>query len=114
MAIKYSRKKPDMSRNTALAGKTVYSCGMNVTYNDLGYAVRASNPHHPHFKGTTRSLPAQPIEDALAGKPWEEPSHEGLIEWDDYINNGGVRPDEKAGAAPASGQTEVCHGSERA
>lgn len=101
--IKYSRKMPDVSRNPALAGKTVYSRGMNVTYDKNGYAVKASNPHHPNFKGTTRSIPAQPIADALAGKPWEEPSHEGLIEWEDYINNGGVRPDEKAGETPADG-----------
>ena len=105
--IRYSRKGPDMSRNTALAGRTVYSRGMNVTYNELGYAVKSYNPHHPHFKGTTRSLPAQPIEDALAGMPWEEPSHEGLIEWEDFINNGGVRPAGGAGEAPADDQTEV-------
>ena len=104
---KYSRKKPDMSRKMALAGKTVYSRGMNVTYDSNGYAVTSENPHHPHFRGTTRSIPAQPIEDALAGKPWEEPSHEGLIEWEDFINSGGVRPEDKAREAPASEETEV-------
>ena len=105
--IKYSRKKPDMSRNTALAGKTVYSRGMNVTYNDLGYAVNAYYPSHPQFKGTTRSIPAQPIADALAGKPWQEPSHEGLIEWEDFISNGGVCPDGESGETPANDGTEV-------
>ena len=96
MGIRYSRRMPDMSRNTALAGKTVYTCGMNVTYDEDGYAVRAQNPHHPHFKGTTKSLPAQPIEEALAGKPWEEPSHEGLTEWEDYLENGGVLPESES------------------
>ena len=86
MGIRYSKKNVDMSRNEALAGKTVYTRDMNVIYDERGYAVKAYNPHHPHFAGTTRSIPAQPIEDALAGKPWEEPSHEGLIEWEDFVN----------------------------
>ena len=90
MGIRYSRKMPDMSRNTALAGKTVYTRGMNVTYDELGYAVRAINPHHPSYAGTTMSIPAQPIEDALAGRPWEEPSHEGLTEWEDVLEKGGA------------------------
>lgn len=79
----YSQKMPDMSQNPALAGKTVYSCGMNVTYDENGYAVKTVNPHHPNYKGTTMSICAQPIEDALAGKEWVEPSHEGLTEWGD-------------------------------
>ena len=79
----YSQKMPDMSQNSALAGKTVYTCGMNVTYDENGYAVKTVNPHHPNYKGTTMSICAQPIEDALAGKKWVEPSHEGLAEWGD-------------------------------
>lgn len=74
---------PDMGRNEALAGKTVYAGGMNITYDGSGYAVKAYNPHHPNYAGTSKSLAAQPIEDALAGKPWEEPSREGLTEWGD-------------------------------
>ena len=72
---------PDMSRNTALAGKTVYSRGMNVTYDDNGYAVKASNPHYSGYEGTTRSVTAQPIADALAGNPWTPPDTSGLREW---------------------------------
>jgi len=79
----YSEKMPDMSQNPALAGKTVYSCGLNVTYDKDGYAVRTVNPNHPNYAGTTMSIKAQPIEDALAGKEWVEPSHEGLTEWGD-------------------------------
>lgn len=89
MAIQYSQKMPDMSRNTALAGKTVYSRGMNVTYDDNGYAVKASNPHHSSFAGTTRSVTAQPIEDALAGKAWTAPDTSGLRDWNDVIDSGG-------------------------
>lgn len=88
MSISYSRKMPDYSRNRKLAGKTVYSRGMNVTYNDLGYAVKAVNPHHPNYAGTTMSVKAQPIEDALAGKPWTPPDTSGLRDW-----NGGISPD---------------------
>lgn len=82
MATQYSSKMPDMSRNTALAGKTVYSNGMNVTYDSNGYATRASNPNHSSYAGTTRSVHAQPIEDALAGKEWTPPDTSGLREWD--------------------------------
>ena len=78
-----------MSRNTALAGKTVYSNGMNVTYNDQGYAVRAENPSHSSFAGTTKSVAAQRIEDALAGKEWTPPDTSGLRDWADVIKAGG-------------------------
>ena len=90
MAARYSQQMPDMSRNTALAGKTVYSRGMNVTYNERGYAVKARNPDHPQFKGTTMSVHAQPIEDALAGRPWTPPDTTGLREWEDVINESGA------------------------
>ena len=83
---------PDMSRNMALAGKTVYSCGMNVTYNELGYAVKAVNPNHKSYAGTTMSVPAQPKEDALAGKPWM-PDYAGLVDW----NNGSPDYSKKIG-----------------
>lgn len=63
-------KMPDMGRNVALAGKTVYTCNRNVYYNERGYAVMCWDPSKPRFKGTTRSVVQQPIEDALAGKPW--------------------------------------------
>lgn len=79
----YSIKQPDLSQNPALAGKTVYSCGMNVTYDKDGYAVKTVNPNHPNYAGTTMSIKAQPIELALKGEPWAEPSHEGLKEWGD-------------------------------
>lgn len=89
MSISYSKKMPDRSRNKALAGKTVYSRGMNVVYDEGGYAVKSWNPHHPNYKGTTKSVPAQPIEDALAGKPWTPPDTSGLRDW-----NGGAAPDD--------------------
>ena len=81
MAIQYNWKKPDMSRNMDLAGKTVYSRGMNVTYDENGYAVSAENPHYSGFAGTTRSVAAQPKEDALAGKSWTPPDTSDLVEW---------------------------------
>ena len=88
MATRYSRKQPDMSRNPALAGKTVYTRGMNVTYDENGYAVNAVNPDHKLYKGTTMSVHAQPKEDALAGKPWTWPDTSGLRGW-----NHGIDPD---------------------
>lgn len=88
MAISYSRKAPDRSRNTALAGKTVYANGMNVTYDANGYAVKAWNPHHKNYKGTTKSVPAQPVKDALNGKEWTPPDANGLKDW-----NGGEAPE---------------------
>ena len=90
VSVPYSSKMPDMSRNKALAGKTVYSRGMNVTYDDQGYAVKAINPDPPNFKGTTKSIHAQPIEDALAGKPWTPPDTSGLRDWDDIISSDGL------------------------
>ena len=87
MAVK--NPMPDMSRNTALAGKTVYSGGMNVTYDDRGYAVRATNPNHSNYKGTTMSVAAQPKADALAGKEWTPPDTSGLINWGDGTGMGG-------------------------
>lgn len=80
MQAEYSQKMPDMSRNQKLAGKTVYDCGMNVHYDQDGYAVWSKNPHHENFKGTTMSVTAQPKADALAGKPWTE-DWTGLVYW---------------------------------
>ena len=58
---------PDMSRNMALAGKTVSTRGMNVTYNELGYAVKAVNYNHRFFAETSKSICAPSKEAALAG-----------------------------------------------
>ncbi len=85
----YSGRMPDMSRDERLAGQTVYTNGMNVTYNDQGYAVSAINPHHSRYDGTTRSVTAQPKEDALAGKPWEAPDTSALVDWGDGTGMGG-------------------------
>ena len=43
VATAYSTKQPDMSRREDLAGKTVSSNGMNVTYDENGYATSATN-----------------------------------------------------------------------
>lgn len=59
---------PDMSRNMALAGKTVSSKGMNVTYDELGYAVSATNFNHKVFEGTMQSVRAPSIEAVLGGE----------------------------------------------
>lgn len=63
----YSIKMPDMSRNMALAGKTVSTRGMNVTYNEKGYAVSATNYDHRLFAGTSKSICAPSKEAVLAG-----------------------------------------------
>ena len=65
--ILYSVKKPDMSWNLALAGKTVSSRGMNVTYNENGYAVEATNYTHRFFAQTSMSIRAPSKEAVLAG-----------------------------------------------
>ena len=50
---------PDMSRNKDLAGQTVSKGGYNITYNDQGYAVKATNYKHDHFSGTEKSVAAK-------------------------------------------------------
>ena len=87
MATKYSTKQPDMSRNTALAGKTVYSNGMNVTYDSQGYATTATNPNHSSYAGTTRSVHAQDKDAALRGESWT-PDYTGLVNWGDGAGMG--------------------------
>lgn len=62
----YSIKGPDMSRNMALAGKTVSSKGMNVTYDENGYAVKAVNCGHKTFAETSKSIFAPSKEAVLA------------------------------------------------
>ena len=62
----YAIKPPDMSRNIALAGKTVSSRGMNVTYDELGYAVSATNYGHKIFAGTEKGVRAPSKEAVLA------------------------------------------------
>ena len=71
----------DMSRNKDLAGKTVYSKGMNVHYLPNGYCGFAYNPQHYNYIDTTMSIRFQNKEDALAGKPWDKPSLMGLVDW---------------------------------
>lgn len=63
----YSIKGPDMSRNKALAGTTVSSRGMNVTYDADGYAVKAVNYGHRLYVQTSKSIRAPSMEAALAG-----------------------------------------------
>ena len=87
MAVKYSTKQPDMGRNTALAGKTVYSNGMNVTYDSNGYATKATNPDHGNYAGTTRSVHAQDKDAALRGESWT-PDYTGLVDWGDGTGMG--------------------------
>lgn len=62
MASTYSIKQPDMSRRTDLAGRTVSSNGMNVTYDSNGYAVSAINYNHPVFAGTDRGVAAPSVD----------------------------------------------------
>lgn len=64
--IHYSIKMPDMSRNMALAGQTVSTRGMNVTYNENGYAVKSVNYGHKSFVGTSKSIRAASKEAVLA------------------------------------------------
>ena len=66
MATVYSIKPPDMSRNMALAGKTVSSRGMNITYDEDGYAVSAQNYNHKHFANTEKSIAAPNIDTVLS------------------------------------------------
>ena len=63
----YSIKRPDMSQNIALAGMTVSSRGMNITYDEKGHAVKASNYGHSLYNGTSKSICAPSKEAVLAG-----------------------------------------------
>ena len=76
----YSRDRPDMSRNEALAGQTVFTNGFNVTYDENGYATKATNPDHPNYKDTTMSAHAQDKDAALRGESWT-PDYTGLSDW---------------------------------
>ena len=80
MATKNGIKGPDMSRNEALAGQTVFSNGMNVTYDDRGYATSAYNPDYHGYEGTTKSAHAQDKDSALRGESYT-PDYTGLTEW---------------------------------
>lgn len=62
----YSIREVDMSRNVALAGKTVSTRGMNVTYDEDGYAVKAVNYGHQLFADTSKSIRAASKEAVLA------------------------------------------------
>ena len=67
MAIpKDNIKGPDLSRNTKLAGKTVYSRGWNVEYDKDGYAVSCTKADYTNDDGVNVSPKAQPIEELLA------------------------------------------------
>lgn len=59
-------ERPDMSRNLALAGKTVSSKGVNVTYDEDGYAVCLTNYKHKSFVGTMKGIKAPSIDAVLA------------------------------------------------
>ena len=62
----YSIKMPDLRRNKALAGQTVSTRGMNVTYDENGYAVKARNYGHEALAGTSKSIRAASKEAVLA------------------------------------------------
>lgn len=49
---------PDMSRNASLAGRTVSKGGFNITYDENGYAISATNYRHEHFAGTDYAIQA--------------------------------------------------------
>lgn len=69
-----------MARHEELAGKTIYYAGMNVHYRPDGYHAWSENPDWKEYEGTTKSIHAQPLADALDGKPFEE-NWEGYIDW---------------------------------
>lgn len=69
-----------LARHEELAGKTVYFEGMNVHYLPNGYHHDSYNPDWKEYMGTTRSIHAQPVEDALAGKEWIE-NWTGYVDW---------------------------------
>lgn len=52
-------KGPDMRRDKDLAGQTVSKGGYNITYDEDGYATKATNYKHDLFKGTDRGVAAR-------------------------------------------------------
>lgn len=67
MAVAKRSGAPDMSRNTDLAGKTVSQGGYNVTYNENGYAVKATPYGNSAYSGTTRGVAAPSADAVLSG-----------------------------------------------
>jgi len=57
----------DMRYHPELAGQTVYSNGMNVTYDNHGMPSWAINPNHAAWAGTDRSVRAPSVQAALRG-----------------------------------------------
>lgn len=55
----------DMNRNKTLAGKTVSSNGLNITYDENGYAKWAVNYKHAFLQGTQKSVRAQSVDAVL-------------------------------------------------
>ncbi len=71
--------EPDMSRNTALAGRTVSKGSFNITYDENGYAISATNYRHEHFAGTDYAIQAPPAEDASSGYAAPPPETASLV-----------------------------------
>lgn len=67
MAVAKRSGMPSMSRNKDLAGQTVSKNGFNITYDNQGYAVSASNYKHPSNQGTDRGVAAPSADAVLSG-----------------------------------------------
>lgn len=101
----YSSKMPSMARNEALAGKTVYSHGMNVTYDKNGYAVSAVNPGHSLYKGTERAYLAPSYEAVLAGVTGADRSQYGGSDYDkQYFTTAQLQRADQLRAQAAAGE----------
>ena len=99
-----SVKLPDMSRNMALAGKTVSAMGRNITYNADGYVIKSVNCESKCFEGSAKAIFAPNREAVLA--VGNRGSYNGLPQDKEYFSD-----DELAAASDtlrrvASGQLD--------
>lgn len=101
----YSIKMPDMSRNELLAGQTVFRNGMNVTYDDRGYAVSATNPGHSLYKDTERAFLAPSYEAVVAGLTGADRSQYGGSDYDkQYFTDAQLKRADQLRAQAAAGE----------
>lgn len=80
-----SVKLPDMSRNMALAGKTVSSKGRNITYNEDGYVIKSVNCDNKRIAGTAQGVFA-PNRDAVLAAG-DRGAYSGLSQDKEYFSN---------------------------
>ena len=92
-----------MSRDKDLAGKTVSKGGYNITYDENGYATKATNYKSDHFAGTEKSKAAQSA-DSVKGSS-DRGSYGGSVYDQEHFSDDELRSAAEVRAAAAAGKT---------